>query len=545
MKLQAQTSALLTIFFIAHGALSPISASETGIANTIRTGAPELHPPNVIGVYTGTPLVWSVPVTGSQPLHFSAQKLPRGITFNGRTGVFSGILRHSGNYAVKIMVTNTQGSTEESIHIVAGSKIVLTPPMGWNSYDYYGDRVDEAEVLANARYLKKNMQPYGWNTVVVDYRWYDPNAIAEPDNGAPGEKLSMDGFGRLLPAPDRFPSASNGEGFKRLASKLHSMGLRFGIHIMRGIPREAVAENLPIQGSSFHAKDAANTSDTCPWCPDMYGVRGNTPAGKAYYNSLFRLYASWGVDYVKMDDTSQPYHRDEIDAVHSAIMACGRSIVYSLSPGETPIQDAVHVEQHANLWRVSGDFWDNWGSLNHEFDLAALWQPYVAPGHWPDADMLPLGHLSMGGRPVGPDRTTRFTHNEQLTLLSLWCLLPSPLMVGANLPDNDPWTLKLLTNPEVLAVDQDGGGTAAEEVSKDINSAIWKRTLLDGSMVVGMFNRGDAAQTISCSKSSLGLHGDWEVRDLWGRKNIGTLSKVISDEIPAHGCVLLKISKLN
>lgn len=545
MKHFSQIAAMLAVILYSGSSITPLSADDSGGNTHIIAGAPQIHPPDVIGVYTGTPLLWSIPVSGLLPLHFSADKLPHGIGFNRRTGVFTGTLKHPGNYLVTVKVSNKLGSTKESIHIVTGTKIALTPPMGWNSYDYYGDRVDEAEVLANAKYMKKYLLPYGWNTVVVDYRWYDPNAAAEPDSGAPGEKLCMDRYGRLLPAPNRFPSAANGKGFQRLANKLHKMGLRFGIHIMRGIPREAVAENLPIQGSNFHARDAANTADNCSWCPDMYGVKGNTPAGHAYYNSLFRLYASWGVDYVKMDDTSQPYHRDEIDAAHSAILACGRSIVYSLSPGETPIQDAAHVEKHANLWRVSGDFWDNWGSLNHEFDLAAMWQPYVAPGHWPDADMLPLGHLSMGGRPVGPDRTTRFTHNEQYTLLSLWCMLPSPLMVGANLPDNDPWTIKLLTNPEVLAVDQDGGGTAAEVVSTDANSAIWKRTLEDGSLVVGMFNRQDTPQTVSCSKSALGLHGNWEVRNLWKRKNLGSMPQTISYEIPAHGCVLLKMSKLN
>ena len=193
----------------------------------------------------------------------------------------------------------------------------------------------------------------------------------------------------------------------------------------------------------------------------MFGVNSNA-AGAAWYDSCARLWAAWGVDYIKVDDLSKPYHTAEVEMVRNAIDKCGRAIVFSTSPGETPIADAQHILTHANLWRVSDDFWDNWKSLDHEFTLAARWHNFAAPGHWPDADMLPLGHLSVSHRSVGKNRCTHFTRDEQLTLLSFWCLLPSPLMVGGNLPDNDAWTLALLTNPEVLAVNQDAAGRAAQ-----------------------------------------------------------------------------------
>ncbi|HLJ54859.1 MAG TPA: glycoside hydrolase family 27 protein, partial [Chthonomonadaceae bacterium] len=380
--------------------------------------------------------------------------------------------------------------------------------------------------------------------VVVDYRWYDPDTAHHPDNGSLNQVLSMDAFGRLTPAESRFPSAANGLGFKALADRIHEMGLRFGIHIMRGIPRNAVKANLPIQGSEFHAADAANLQDPCGWCPDMWGVRGDTAAGRAYYDSLFRLYAAWGVDYVKMDDTSSPYHAKEIEAVHDAIAKCGRSVVYSLSPGETPTAAAGHVAAHANLWRVSGDFWDNWNSLSHEFSFAARWQSAVGPGHWPDADMLPLGHLSRGGRPVGPDRRSSFTSAEQVTLLSVWALLPSPLMVGANLPDNDARTLTLLTNPEVLAIDQDGAGEAAERRLAENDMEVWVRPLASGTLAVGLFNKFDLPQRVTADRAALRLAGRWRVRDCWQHKDLGTLGERIAIDVPAHGAALLRLTAI-
>lgn len=506
--------------------------------------SPHINGPAAVGVFPGTPLIWAVPVTGQRPLAFSVKGLPKGVAFDRSTGTFTGSLTKAGDYRVRVRVGNAAGHDEATVHLIAGRTLVLTPPMGWNSYDCFGDNVTEAETLANARYVRETLHPHGWDTVVVDYRWYDPGAHDNYPNGRAGVDLTMDAYGRLLPSPNRFPSAVDGRGFKALADQIHAMGLKFGIHIMRGIPRNAVKADLPIEGSSFKASDAANTGDKCEWCPDMYGVRGDTSAGQAYYDSLFRLYASWGIDYVKMDDTSSPYHTDEIEDVRRAIDKCGRSIVYSLSPGETPIQQAAHVAAHANLWRVSGDFWDNWGALQHEFTLGDRWHDIEGAGHWPDADMLPLGHLSVHGRSVGGDRGTNFTRSEQMALISLWCLLPSPLMVGANLPDNDDWTRALLTNPEVLALDQDAGGTAARRVAHDDDRELWSRTLSDGSIAVGIFNTSDFESDLTAAWSDLGLSGRYAARDLWLRKDLGTFDGKFTATIPAHGAILIRLRKV-
>jgi hypothetical protein len=414
----------------------------------------------------------------------------------------------------------------------------LTPPMGWNSYDAFGDSVTEAEVLANARYVKEKLASHGWQYVVVDYRWYDPGAFNNYPNSRKGVPLTMDQYGRLLPSPNRFPSAADGKGFKPLADEIHGMGLKFGIHIMRGIPRLAVKSNLPIEGGGFHAWDASSFN-LCEWNPDMFGVDAKSPAGQAYYDSIFRLYAAWGVDFVKVDDLSHPYSTDEIAAIRKSIDKCGRPIVFSTSPGETPVKQAAHIATHANLWRMSDDFWDNWKSLHHAFELAEAWQGVGGPGHWPDSDMIPLGHI--GIRSVDGDRRTRFTHDEQVTLMSLWSLAPSPLMLGMNLPDNDDWTLALLTNDEVLAVNQDVLGKPARLIAKANNKDVWAKALNDGSLAVGLFNLGTETNDVTVAWSEAGLTGKQTVRDLWLHKDLETAENHFTQSVPSHGAVLLRL----
>jgi hypothetical protein len=417
-----------------------------------------------------------------------------------------------------------------------------TPPMGWNSYDTFGDSVTEAEVLANAQYMTDHLLSHGWKYVVVDFRWYDPGANSGNPNARAGAALSADEFGRLTPAVNRFPSAAGGVGFAPLAQKIHAMGLSFGIHVMRGIPQQSVKANTPIEGSAFHAANAANTHSICAWCKDMYGVNGATPAGQAWYDSIVRLYAKWAVDFIKVDDLSSPYSGDEVAALRTAIDHCGRPIVLSLSPGETPIADAPHVRVHANLWRISGDFWDRWRSLNRQFDLIARWQGVGGPGRWPDADMIPLGHIAIRCDAGGAgDRRTRFTRDEQVTLMSMWAIAPSPLMLGMNLPDNDDWTLSLLTNDAVLAVNQDPLGAPASLVGPRSNQEVWKKPLADGSLTVGLFNRSSTLAPVSVTWKDLGLTSAKSIRDLWAGKDIAAVGDQLTVNLPPHGSALVRV----
>ena len=324
-----------------------------------------------------------------------------------------------------------------------------TPPMGWNSWDCYGPTVTEAEVRANADYMAANLKSSGWEYVVVDIRWYVGNDTAHGYNEKDPD-FNLDSYGRFVPAANRFPSAAGGKGFKPLADYLHAKGLKFGIHIMRGVPVVAVQRKLPILGTQLTAADIYSKEDQAGWLHDMYTVKAG-PGAQEYYDSLFTLYAAWGVDFVKVDDLSEPYHRPEVEMIRRAIDRSGRRIVLSTSPGETPLAEAKHVAAHANMWRTVGDFWDSWEQLKEHFAVCARWAPFITPGAWPDADMLPLGRLGIRAE-RGNDRTTRFTLDEQRTLMTLWSIFRSPLMFGGDLPSNDPATLALLTNPRVLAV---------------------------------------------------------------------------------------------
>ncbi len=412
--------------------------------------------------------------------------------------------------------------------------------MGWNSYDAFGDSVTEAQVLMNAQAMQRNLLSYGYDTVVIDYRWYDPGAHSSKLTDRAGARLTADEYGRLLPALNRFPSAAGGQGFKPLADRLHSMGLKFGIHVMRGIPRQAVAANTPIEGSSFRAADAANPASKCGWNPDMFGVFGAKPAGQAWYDSILRLYAGWGVDYIKVDDLSAPYSEAEVEAIRSAIDRCGRPILFSLSPGPTLTKHALHAEQHANLWRISGDFWDRWEKLNHQFELIAAWRDYGGPGHWIDADMIPFGHLSLNNHDGGPDHISRFTPDEETTLITLWSLASSPLMLGMNLPDNDALTQSIIANDEVLAVDQDALGQPARRVRQGANGGeIWVKETIGGGKAVGFFNRGDSDATVVLQWPDAGLVGRQSVRDLWRHSSMGIFEGKIAMPVKPHGAVLL------
>ena len=328
-------------------------------------------------------------------------------------------------------------------------KWALTPPMGWNSWDCYGPSVKEAEVKANADYMAANLKQYGWEYIVVDIRWYVDNQTTGTYNSYATSTFIYDSYGRYMPSPTRFPSAANGAGFKPLADYVHAKGLKFGIHIMRGVPRVAVTNSLPIKGSAKTAANIYTTADQCTWLQDNYTVLAAQDGAQQYYNSIFELYASWGVDFVKIDDLSRPYHLDEINLIRNAIDRCGRPIVLSMSPGETPVEQFSHVKTHANMWRTVDDFWDNWSQLNYQFNVCNKWAPYIAPGTWPDADMLPLGHLAIRGE-RGVDRQSLFTQDEQYTLMTLWSIFKSPLMFGGNLPDNSAFTKSLITNEEVL-----------------------------------------------------------------------------------------------
>ena len=450
-----------------------------------------------------------------------------------------------------------------------------TPPMGWNSWDSYGLTITEEQFRANVAVLVKQLKPFGYNTAVIDEGWFFFN----PEDRPHPEKLryALDPNGRYVPVQARFPSAGQplpsgppigvsippklfatiqSTSFKALADSVHAQGLKFGIHIVRGIPRASVERNLPIANSSFRAEDAADTGDRCPWDPTNWGVK-DTPAGQAWYDSLIRQYAGWGVDYLKVDCiSSHPYKVDEIRMIRRAIDKVGRPIVLSLSPGPTPIEKADEVATLANLWRISNDFWDLWTKadtgndypqpLRGQFEKTAAWAKYARPGNWPDADMLPLGHIG----PVpgeGKPRETRFTPDEQQTLMTLWSMARSPLILGANLTELDAASLKLLTNGDVLAIDQ--LATHSGQVLHQGPVVAWTADLPASfpggyTKALAVFNTADELITISTSFEAYGIDATtYHVRNAWAERDVGNKGSVENLSIQPHASVLWLLKK--
>lgn len=420
------------------------------------------------------------------------------------------------------------------------NQLAPTPPMGWNSWDCFGPTVREDEVKANADYMAMHLARYGWQYIVVDIQWYEPNAQA--GGYRPNAELVMDEFGRLMPATNRFPSAANGAGFKPLADYVHNKGLKFGIHILRGIPRQAVRLNLPILNTSFHAQDIADLNKNSPWIDDMYGIDGSKPGAQAYYESIVALYASWDVDYIKADDILWPYHQREIELLSQAIQNSDRAMVLSLSPGvELSTTHAEHLKQHAELWRISADFWDRWVDLKEQFNLCNRWQSYSAPNAWPDADMLPLGHIGIRAE-RGVDRQSLLTPDEQITLMTLWAMFRSPLMFGGDLPSSDPQSLALLCNEEVLAINQSSINN--RELVRQGEYIVWTAdSSTTADKYLALFNIGeDSSASIEIDLTLLtdSSHGypTYALRDLWNHTDLGIVQDKLHQSVLPHAAKL-------
>jgi alpha-galactosidase len=449
---------------------------------------------------------------------------------------------------VSVVAAGQADASQASAQPASGDQPILaaTPPMGWNSWDGYGTTVKEADVKANAKWLAEHLKSSGWQYVVVDMEWFVTNPI--PEGNSKTSQFTLDGYGRYTPALNRFPTGANDSGFKLLADYVHSLGLKFGIHILQGIPKQAVEKNLPIAESSYRAADAANTSDTCAWNPDNYGLDTSKPAAQAYYDSIAKLYASWTVDMIKVDCiSSRPYKGDEIRMLSTALGKTGRSIVLSLSPGPAPLEKTDEMRQYSQMWRISNDIWDLWHStveypqgLGDQFANVAKWAGVAQPGHWPDADMLPLGRL--GPEPGwGQVRDTRLTHDEQRTLMTLWSIFPSPLMVGGELPSADAWTTSLLTNPEVIAMDQHSTGNHPMITTDKV--VVWvAQSSLTKSQYLAVFNISESSQAFQYAWKDLGFTGPkYKLRDLWQGKDTGVAASM-KVTVPPHGVVLYSLS---
>jgi hypothetical protein len=347
---------------------------------------------------------------------------------------------------------------------------------------------------------------------------------------------------------NRFPSAADGRGFRPLADYIHGKGLKFGIHIMRGIPRQAVERNLPVKGTQYHAADVADRRNACRWNPDMWGVNMAKPGSQEYYDSLIELYTSWGVDFVKADDMgSHQYQPAEIQALSRAIAKSpvaarggSRPIVLSISPGPARLSAAAFLGQHAQMWRISDDFWDDWKLLRRQFELVRAWAPFAGVHDtWPDADMLPVGRLRITAK-EGGGAPSRFTADEQRTMLTLWSIFRSPLIIGGELTTLDPSALALLANPEVIAVDQ--ASSAGHESFRNDKVVAWTADAPGlNTFYVAVFNVTDAQQDFEVGWSTVGVSIKSPVlRDLWERKDSGA-ALTLAVRLRPHASVLYRV----
>ena len=401
------------------------------------------------------------------------------------------------------------------------NNVAQKPPMGWNSYDYYNTTVNEKQVRANAEYMAKNLKKFGWEYVVIDIQWSDENAGKRNKDGIqyiPFSHFCMDEFSRQIPASNRFPSSEGGKGFKPLADYIHSLGLKFGIHIMRGIPRFAAHNHLKIKThdrSLVTADMIANPYSISRWNPDMYGVDTLKPYAQDYYDSIFELYAQWGVDFVKVDDICNtnmyphnPYSAEkEIEMIAKAIENSGREMVLSLSPGPALIEKAHHYKTYANMWRITDDFWDDWKLLKAMFERCEVWQNHTGNGNWPDCDMLPMNLLGYGWGDTKDKNNkgwkSKFSEEETRTMFTLWCIFRSPLMIGTDLPQLDKFSLSLLTNNEIIAMNK--CKNQAEQLSPSCNEniVVWRNIKDEKTAYYAFFNLSETEERVNIKESEI------------------------------------------
>lgn len=406
-------------------------------------------------------------------------------------------------------------------------------PLGWNSWDCYGAAVNEETVRKNAEFMAKHLKQYGWEYVVVDIQWSEPTAKNHSYHDF--AELCMDEYSRLIPAENRFPSSAGGKGFAPLAEYVHSLGLKFGIHIMRGIPRQAVHRNTKIKGTDRTARQIAKQSSICAWNTDMYGVDPEKEGARAYYDSIFELYASWGVDFIKCDDIARelPHEESELVLISKALHDCGRDMVFSLSPGPALPEKAELYKQVADMWRITDDFWDNWAQLYDMFFRAERWCIHTGAGNWPDADMLPIGPIKQD---YAPENRTHFTKDEQITMMTLWCIFRSPLMIGGEMTGFDAFTMSLLTNEALLGMHRNARH-AHPVWRKEINGTehiLWTAVSAEGGRYVAVFNTGEQDSEIELPLAELELSGTLSGLDIWSGSEV-TAADSIKTSVKSHG----------
>lgn len=467
---------------------------------------PRFNGARVFGVRPGHPVLFTVAVSGARPMRFAAEGLPDGVTFDAESGQLGGVCATAGSYWIRLRASNAHGSAEGTLRLEVGDTIALTPPMGWNSWNCFGPAVTQEIVAQQAQALvDSGLSQYGWSYINVDDYWQQKPESDDPTLGGPGR----DADGRIVPNP-RFPDMT------ALAAQIHALGLKFGVYSSPG-------------------------ELTCGGCLGSYG-----------YEALdAQSYAEWGVDYLKYDLCSYdkkmvsnqhlPDHLRAYLPMREALSAQDRDILYSLCQyGNAGVSAWGHLVG-GECWRTTGDIWDSWGSMSHiGFNQAGL-ERFAGPGGWNDPDMLVVGFVGWGPQL----RPSRLTPDEQYTHISLWCLLNAPLLIGCDLTQLDAFTLNLLKNSEVIAVNQDPLGRQAGRITLADNAQVFAKPMEDGSWAVGLFNTSLEPQRITVAWSELGLRGACQVRDVWRQQDLGEQASSFAADVFPHGVCLIRVTPVN
>ena len=423
--------------------------------------------------------------------------------------------------------------------------LAIKPPMGWNSWNCLGWDANEEQVRAAADFMAKNLKHLGYEYIVIDQMWYGDEEASDfeafvQETIPVKPNYTMDEFGRLLPNVDKFPSSANGKGFKPLADYCHSLGLKFGLHLLRGIPWKAADNNVTIKGTDIGAASIAQPDKGCDWYDGFYGIDMSKPGAQEYYNSVFQLFAEWEIDFVKADDMNDP----DIVGMSCAMRSSGRPMVFSVVPNE---QNIALLKENVHMARTGTDFWDVWQMLKVGFPVAARAVKNQEPGFWPDLDMLPIGKIGIKLSYKGPNpRISNFTKDELHTLLTLWYISRQPLFIGSYLPETDTTTMELLWNKEALEVDRNSINNRQVKFKNAV--IIWMADIPNSEdKYLAFFNQWESKQPINMKVKfeQLGLSATetYKIRDLWAQKNLGGFKGEFSNPIIAHGAGLYRITK--
>ena len=473
---------------------------------------PQINGPKVFGVRPEHPIVFTIPASGKRPMTFSATNLPVGVKLNASTGVISGSVAKPGDYLITLQTKNALGSASRQLKLVIGETIALTPPMGWNHYNIYGTRITQEQVFTQAKAMvSTGLINHGWSYLNIDDGWQGKRG---------GE------FHAILPDTARF------QDIQALCDQVHAMGLKIGTYStpwVESYGHRIGGSAMNAEGTFERTKETvARNKKLLPFAIGTYH----------FWDKDAKQFAKWGFDYLKYD--WNPIEMQETKEMYDALRNSGRDIVYSLS-NSTPFATIAETSTVSNAWRTGGDIKDDWKSLKSRLFSQDKWAPFARPGHWNDPDMMIVGEVGWNSAEKHP---TKLTPDEQYTHMSAWCLMSVPLLLGCDISKMDDFTLSLLTNDEVIAVNQDPLGKQATIISTQGDAGIMAKEMEDGSKAVGLFYPGDnASQQVVLKWDDLGIKGKYIIRDLWRQKDLGTFDGEFKADVVMHGVVLVSLRK--